>query len=55
VESDLIYDVGVHQGEDTDFYLKKGFRVVGIEANAALCKSVGERSARFKQTSISKI
>lgn len=30
---DLIYDVGMHRGEDTDFYLKKGFRVVGFEAD----------------------
>ena len=26
----LIYDVGAHRGEDTEFYLKKGFRVVAI-------------------------
>ena len=32
----LIYDVGMHKGEDTDFYLRKGFRVVAIEANAEL-------------------
>jgi len=30
---DLIYDVGMHRGEDADFYLKKGFRVVGFEAD----------------------
>lgn len=37
----LIYDVGLHHGQDTDFYLKKGYRVVGFEANprnAALCR-----------------
>jgi FkbM family methyltransferase len=38
MRNDLIYDVGMHRGEDTDFYLKKGFRVVAIEANTALCK-----------------
>jgi FkbM family methyltransferase len=32
----LIYDVGAHAGEDTDFYLKKGFKVVAIEANPDL-------------------
>ena len=40
--SDLIYDVGLHMGEDTEFYLKKGFRVVAFEANpelVKLCKS----------------
>jgi O-antigen/teichoic acid export membrane protein len=37
----LIYDVGMHKGQDTDFYLKKGFRVIGFEANpenAAYCR-----------------
>src|SRR6266446_7061984 len=32
----LIYDVGMHCGEDTQFYLKKGFRVVAFEANPEL-------------------
>jgi FkbM family methyltransferase len=31
--SDLIYDVGMHQGKDTAFYLRKGFRVVAVEAS----------------------
>jgi FkbM family methyltransferase len=34
--SDLIYDVGLHHGEDTDYYLKKGFRVIGFEADPDL-------------------
>lgn len=29
----LIYDVGMHKGQDTDYYLKKGFNVVAFEAN----------------------
>jgi FkbM family methyltransferase len=33
----IIYDVGMHDGEDTEFYLKKGFKVVAIEANPQLC------------------
>jgi len=36
-----IYDVGLHRGQDTDFYLKKGFNVVAFEANpenAAFCR-----------------
>lgn len=33
---DLIFDVGLHRGEDTAFYLKKGFRVVAFEANPDL-------------------
>jgi FkbM family methyltransferase len=39
---DLVYDVGMHRGEDTAFYLAMGFRVVAFEANpelAAQCRS----------------
>ena len=36
MQKDLIYDVGFHQGEDTEFYLTKGFKVVAIEAHPAL-------------------
>src|SRR4051812_9876678 len=32
-KKDLIYDVGMHEGQDTDFYLKKGFKVIAFEAN----------------------
>jgi FkbM family methyltransferase len=28
----LIYDIGLHTGRDTEFYLKKGFKVIAIEA-----------------------
>ena len=39
----LIYDVGAHKGEDTDFYLKKGFKVVAVEANASLAQELRQR------------
>ena len=35
-QSDLIFDIGLHRGEDTDFYLKKGFRVAAFEADQDL-------------------
>lgn len=41
---DLIYDVGMHVGQDTDFYLAKGFRVVAVEANPLLA---AQGQARF--------
>jgi len=41
----LIYDVGMHLGEDTEFYLKKGFRVVAIEAVQDFCNQVRTRLA----------
>ncbi len=43
-QSDLILDLGMNICEDTEFYLTKGFRVVAVEANPALCE---EASARF--------
>jgi FkbM family methyltransferase len=42
-QGDLIYDVGMHRGEDTHFYLRKGFRVVGIEADPLLARLCRER------------
>lgn len=36
MNSDLVYDVGLHRGEDTEFYLRKGYRVVAVEANPQL-------------------
>ena len=41
---DLVYDVGMHLGEDADYYLKKGFRVIGFEANPKL---VAKSRSRF--------
>jgi FkbM family methyltransferase len=45
VDRFLIFDVGCNDGQDSDFYLKKGFRVVGIEANPALCEALKKRFA----------
>ena len=44
--SGVIFDVGAHTGEDTDFYLGKGFRVVAVEANPALAKGLRRRFKR---------
>ena len=43
MDKDLIYDFGMHVGEDTDFYLKKGFRVVAVEGLPALCEVAEKR------------
>lgn len=47
VSNDLIYDIGLHRGEDTDFYLKKGFRVVAIEANPRLAAEAQHRFSEY--------
>lgn len=43
--NDLIYDLGLHKGEDTEFYLAKGFRVVAVDANTDLCRQAKDRFA----------
>jgi FkbM family methyltransferase len=43
MNKNLIIDVGVHQGEDTEYYLKKGFCVVGIEADPQLYETTKNR------------
>lgn len=40
---DLVYDVGMHNGDDTAYYLHKGYRVVAIEANPILARAGHER------------
>jgi FkbM family methyltransferase len=46
MRSDLIIDVGMHDGTDTSFYLAKGFSVVAIEANPDLVAAARQRFAQ---------
>jgi FkbM family methyltransferase len=41
----LVYDVGMHNGEDTAAYLSQGFRVAAIEANPVLVEEAERRFA----------
>jgi FkbM family methyltransferase len=41
--TDLIFDLGLHKGEDTGFYLAKGFRVVAFEADPELISECRDR------------
>jgi len=43
IERDLIYDIGMHKGEDSAYYLAKGYRVVGFEANPDLAAQCRDR------------
>lgn len=47
MDSNLIFDVGMHKGNDAEFYLKKGFRVVAIEADPVLAQLAKDRLAEF--------
>lgn len=42
---DLVFDVGLHRGEDTEYYLALGYRVVGFEANPELIEACRARFA----------
>ncbi len=46
MQSDLIFDIGCNNGDDTDFYLRKGFRVVAVDADQACCSAVASRFGR---------
>ncbi|RAM51244.1 MAG: FkbM family methyltransferase [Hapalosiphonaceae cyanobacterium JJU2] len=50
MDKNLIIDVGVHTGEDTEFYLKKGFRVIGIEANPDIYEGTKKRLHTYIET-----
>lgn len=45
VSPDLVFDVGMNHGEDTRYYLDKGFRVVAVEANPLISAECTERFA----------
>jgi len=38
IKTNLIFDLGFHNGDDSDFYLKKGFDVIALEANPGLVR-----------------
>jgi FkbM family methyltransferase len=42
-DSRVIFDLGMNNGDDTAFYLSKGFDVVALDANPTLCEAAGRR------------
>jgi FkbM family methyltransferase len=45
----VIFDIGAHTGRDTEFYLKKGFDVVAVEANPYVCEKLEKRLKGYIQ------
>lgn len=45
-DNKLIYDCGIHRGEDTAYYAKLGYRVVAFEANPSLAEECRRRFSR---------
>jgi FkbM family methyltransferase len=40
-----IYDVGINDGQDSAFYIHKGWRVIAVEANPILCERASRKFA----------
>lgn len=49
MQNSLIFDVGCHDGRDSDFYLRKGFTVIAVEANPHLCAQLRSRFATLTE------
>ena len=49
-KENYILDIGANNGDDTAFYLAKGFKVVAVEANPTLCVDIAERFAAELQS-----
>ncbi len=45
MDSRLIFDVGMHNGDDTAYYLSRGFNVVAVEADPDLAEAGRKRFA----------
>jgi FkbM family methyltransferase len=50
MQKDLIFDIGCNNGDDTDFYLRKGFRVLALDADRKMCDQVSKRFERELST-----
>src|ERR1044072_1845552 len=47
IMNDLVYDIGMHDGADTKYYLHKGYKVLAIDANPAFIRSAGEEFKEY--------
>lgn len=53
MNKDLIFDIGMHVGQDTAYYLRMGYRVLAVEANPVLADR--NRKKFFKPISEGKL
>ncbi len=47
VKDNLIIDIGMHLGQDTAFYLEKGFDVIAVDADPNLIQSAHDKYHDF--------
>ena len=45
IVSDLIFDIGLYDGDDTAYYLHQGYRVVAVDANPYMIEGGKQRFA----------
>jgi FkbM family methyltransferase len=45
MENSLVFDIGANNGDDAEVYLRRGRKVVAVEANPDLCAGLRERFA----------
>lgn len=43
MKKNLVYDIGANIGQDTDFYLKKGYDVIAVEADPSLADKLKKK------------
>jgi FkbM family methyltransferase len=41
--ADLIFDIGLHNGDDTAYYLSRGYDVIAVDAHPGLCAEAKRR------------
>ena len=46
ISNNLIFDLGFHNGDDTAYYLQRGYRVVGVDANPSMIETGKQRFER---------
>ena len=47
----LVYDIGMYDGADTEYYLESGYSVVAVEANPHLVELANEKFSEFIRSS----
>ena len=47
---DLVFDIGANNGDDTGYYLRRGFRVVAVEAVPEYAREVQDRFRTYVET-----
>lgn len=49
-KNNMVFDIGLHTGEDTEYYLFRGFRVVAVDANPDLIERARKYFSNYLET-----